>query len=229
MENMESFTPLYAIAYAIMNSMENLCFGKEDYFHVLVFLYRLFYKRNRKHIFRAPIRYRNTRGSLGELEIAWRHSPYGLVFPLQFLGLPNFYSCFYDCMETRKNVLYFLISTLPTQYSTFIALFNTTITYIRSHICSTTLRANLVHKSNVVITPIKLTTETNIMFELPNPIINTTLYMQKLWKRKRCIRRVEACIGLPMRSLNWQDVITPIKTVYVFSFSFYSSLVKTFG
>ena len=34
---MERFTPLYAIAYAITNSMENLRFNKEGYFHVLVF------------------------------------------------------------------------------------------------------------------------------------------------------------------------------------------------
>ena len=47
MENMERFTPFYAIAYAILNSMENLGFDKEDYLHVLVF-YGLFYKRNRK-------------------------------------------------------------------------------------------------------------------------------------------------------------------------------------
>ena len=45
MENMERFTPLYAIAYTILNGMENLRFDKEDYFHVLVF-YGLFYKRN---------------------------------------------------------------------------------------------------------------------------------------------------------------------------------------
>ena len=45
---MERFTPLYAIAYAITKSMENLRFDKEGYFHVLVF-YGLFYKRNRKH------------------------------------------------------------------------------------------------------------------------------------------------------------------------------------
>ena len=45
MENMERFTPLYAIAYAITyaityairNSMENLRFDKEDYLYVLVF------------------------------------------------------------------------------------------------------------------------------------------------------------------------------------------------
>ena len=48
MENM--FTPLYAIAYAILNGTENLRFGKEDYFHVLVF-YGLFYKRTRKRFF----------------------------------------------------------------------------------------------------------------------------------------------------------------------------------
>ena len=39
---------MYAIAYAILNSMKNLRFDKEGYFHVLVF-YGLFYKRNRKH------------------------------------------------------------------------------------------------------------------------------------------------------------------------------------
>ena len=102
MENIERFTPLYVIAYAILNSMENLRFDKEGFFHVLIF-YGLFYKRNKKTVFfRVPIRYRNTRGSLGELEIAWKHSPYGLVFPLQFLVLPNFHSCFYNFIETRK-------------------------------------------------------------------------------------------------------------------------------
>ena len=50
MENMERFTPFYAFAYAILNSMENLGFDKEDYLHVLVF-YGLFYKRNRKCLF----------------------------------------------------------------------------------------------------------------------------------------------------------------------------------
>ena len=48
MGNMETFTPLSAIAYAIFNSMENLRFDKEDYFQVLDFS-GLFYKRNRKH------------------------------------------------------------------------------------------------------------------------------------------------------------------------------------
>ena len=40
--------------HAITNSMENLRFDKEGYFHVLVF-YGLFYKRNRKHFPRVPI------------------------------------------------------------------------------------------------------------------------------------------------------------------------------
>ena len=31
MENMERFTPLYVIAYAIMNSMENVHFDKEGF------------------------------------------------------------------------------------------------------------------------------------------------------------------------------------------------------
>ena len=41
---MERFTPLYAIAYAILCSTENLRFGKEDYFHVLVFYTGYFIK-----------------------------------------------------------------------------------------------------------------------------------------------------------------------------------------
>ena len=96
---MERFTPLYAI----VNCMENLRFDKEDYFHILVF-YTGYFMNEKENIFSrvVPIRYRNTRESLGELEIAWKHSPYGLVFPLQFLVLPNFHSCFYNCMETRK-------------------------------------------------------------------------------------------------------------------------------
>ena len=98
---METFTPFYAIAYAIMNSMENFRFGKEDYFYVLVF-YMGYFIKEIENIFRSPIRYRNTRGSLGELELAWKHSPHGLVLPLQFLVLPNFHSCFHNCMETRK-------------------------------------------------------------------------------------------------------------------------------
>ena len=66
---MERFTTLYVIAYAILNGTENLRFDKEGYFPVLVF-YGLFYKRNRKTFLLAPIRYRNTRESLGELVIA---------------------------------------------------------------------------------------------------------------------------------------------------------------
>ena len=85
-----------------MTSMENLRFAKEGYLQVLVF-YGLFYKGNRKHFSpRVPIRYRNTRGSMRELEIAWKHSPCGLMFPLQFLVLPTLHSCFYNCMEPRK-------------------------------------------------------------------------------------------------------------------------------
>ena len=44
MENTERFTPLYAIAYAIMNSTENLRFDKEGYFLVLVFYTGYFIK-----------------------------------------------------------------------------------------------------------------------------------------------------------------------------------------
>ena len=49
---------------------------------------------------RVPIRYRNiswkTQNSV-EILALWR-----LVFPLQFLVLPNFHPCFYNRMETRK-------------------------------------------------------------------------------------------------------------------------------
>ena len=65
-----------------------------------------FIKEMENIFFRVLIRYRNTLGSLGELEIAWKHSPCGLVLPLQFLVLPNFHSCFYNCMETWKCFLF---------------------------------------------------------------------------------------------------------------------------
>ena len=59
MENMERFTPLYAIAYVILNGTENLRFDKDGYFDAVIF-YGLFYKGNRKHFLRVPIRYGNT-------------------------------------------------------------------------------------------------------------------------------------------------------------------------
>ena len=74
MENIERFTPLYAITI----SMENFRFDKEGYFHVLV-SYGLFYERNGKHSFfpRVTIRCRNTHGSLGELELRRNTRPTG--------------------------------------------------------------------------------------------------------------------------------------------------------
>ena len=65
---MGRFKPLYAI----MNSMENLRCGKEDYFHVLVFCMGYYIKETANICSRVPIRYRNSRGSLEELEIALR-------------------------------------------------------------------------------------------------------------------------------------------------------------
>ena len=62
---MERFTTLYAIAYAIMNGMENLRFDKEDYFHVLVFYTGYFIKEIENISPRVPVRYRNTRESFG--------------------------------------------------------------------------------------------------------------------------------------------------------------------
>ena len=86
---MESFTPIYAITYAIWNSTENLRVAKEGYFRVLVFAM-------------FPYSYRNTGESLGELDKARKQSSCELMFPLQFLILPNFHSCFYNSMKTRK-------------------------------------------------------------------------------------------------------------------------------
>ena len=48
----------------------------------------------------VAICYRNTCESLGEHKIAWKH-----LFQLQFLVIPNFHSCFYNCMETQKMFL----------------------------------------------------------------------------------------------------------------------------
>ena len=70
MENIERFTPLYAIAYAIVNSMEKTRFDKEGYFHVLVFCTGYFINEMENTFSRLPIRYRSTRESLRELEIA---------------------------------------------------------------------------------------------------------------------------------------------------------------
>ena len=67
-ENVERFTPLYTIT----NSMDNLRFGKEDCFHVLVFYTGYFIKEIENIFPRVSVRHRNTRGSLEELEIAWK-------------------------------------------------------------------------------------------------------------------------------------------------------------
>ena len=45
----------HATLYAIMNSMENLHFGKEDYFHVLVFYTGYFIKEIQKIFSRVYI------------------------------------------------------------------------------------------------------------------------------------------------------------------------------
>ena len=64
---MERFTPLYAcIAFAVLNGTENLRFDKEGYFNVLVFYSGYFIKEIENIFPRVPIRYTNTRGSLGE-------------------------------------------------------------------------------------------------------------------------------------------------------------------
>ena len=86
-----------------------LCYSKdtmECYFHVLVFYTGYFIKEIENIFSRVPIHYRNTRGSLGELEIAWKHSPYGFVFPPQFLVLSNFHSCFYNSGSNYARTRY---------------------------------------------------------------------------------------------------------------------------
>ena len=65
MENIEMFTPLYVIAYAITNSMENLRFDKEVYFRVLDFYAEYFIKEIQNNFSRVAIRYRNICGSSG--------------------------------------------------------------------------------------------------------------------------------------------------------------------
>ena len=87
------FTPLYAI----LNGRGNLRFDKEGYFHVLISTG--YFIKEIENMF-SPCS--NT---------LWKHSwKFGRTqnnveiwrFPLQFLVLPNFHSCFYNYMETRK-------------------------------------------------------------------------------------------------------------------------------
>ena len=99
------------MVYAIMNSVENFCFDKEaGYFNFLVF-YGLFSKINRKHFPRVPKRYRNTRGSLGELEITWKHSPNGKILANIGRRSPRFilsrvkHSPVSRCLKSDKSLL----------------------------------------------------------------------------------------------------------------------------
>ena len=57
---MEKCTPVYTIAYAIMNSMESLRFGKEDYFYLLISYTGYFVKEIEDIFSRVSICYRNT-------------------------------------------------------------------------------------------------------------------------------------------------------------------------
>ena len=86
---MKSFAAqIYAIAYAIINSKENLRYDtKGNYFPTFQFPTGCYFLKEVKNIFSHV-----TRGSLGEFEIRWKHSPCGLVFPLQFFVLLNFFS-----------------------------------------------------------------------------------------------------------------------------------------
>ena len=77
---MERFTPSHTL-YAILKSMENLCFGKEGYFHILVFYMSYFINEieNIPPVFPYVI---ETLVDV-EREIAWN-------------------LCFYNCMETWR-------------------------------------------------------------------------------------------------------------------------------
>ena len=79
-------------------------FYKTIFTFYISFLFRLFYKGNRKQFFRCSQtlykhswKFVRTRNCVGKLAL------YGLVFPLQFLVIPNFNSCFNNCMDTRKK------------------------------------------------------------------------------------------------------------------------------
>ena len=95
---MERFTPLYAVAYAILEGMEDLRFDKEGYFYVLVF-YGLFYKRNRKHFFPCSHTLYKHSWEFGRI----RHSVETLELRARVpASSSNFYSFLYNCMKTRK-------------------------------------------------------------------------------------------------------------------------------
>ena len=80
-------TPLYAIAYAIMNSTENLRFDKDG----LLTLFLVFPYIIETHSWK----FGRTRNSLKTLSTKKHYT-----FPLQFLVLPNFqHSCIYNCIE----------------------------------------------------------------------------------------------------------------------------------
>ena len=78
-----------SIAYAVMNSMENLVktekYGElKKVISTFYFSTRHFIKEIENIFSRVPIRYRNTRGSLGKLQIARKRSPYGLLSHFYF-------------------------------------------------------------------------------------------------------------------------------------------------
>ena len=92
-ENMERFTPAYAIAYSIMNSIENLRFDKESYFmHVLFFYTGYFIKEIENISPRVSIRYRNTRGGL-----------------IRYRNTRSASSCFHAMLSSPKLPLVFLL------------------------------------------------------------------------------------------------------------------------
>ena len=87
--------------------MENLRFGKEDHFHVLVFYTGYFIKEIENISPRVPIRYRNTRGSLaGELEMAW--IALWARVPTSISRSPKLPLVFLLLYGNTENVFYFL-------------------------------------------------------------------------------------------------------------------------
>ena len=111
MVNMERSMPLYTIAYCTSSHLISWTAWRiyilVKYKHGIIpcfsFLEGLFCKRNRKHFFPVfPYVIEMLVEVWENLKLHGNTHPVGLCIQLQFPLLPNFHSCFYNCMETRK-------------------------------------------------------------------------------------------------------------------------------
>jgi hypothetical protein len=62
----------------------------------------LYYKTNIKHFFRIDIQLYQHSWKLGKLEIVWKHSALRASCFHTISRFPNFHSCSYNCISTRK-------------------------------------------------------------------------------------------------------------------------------